>query len=251
MDDAVPSHYEGVWRRTLLTAPGVRDDGTLVLWMQTAQWHADLRIPRDRPDCSGRRSLADCSRTQLLGLLRQEGFAGITTVDGAICEWHRRLDYRPTGRRDLGSMAFSPAFDAIDEEGVESDYVERWEREPNGEGRQGVAFVPDGPTARLWLFVGTCFMRLRERALHADAARIAWQRVQDGSAHDDELRRLADFEISFGTIVQDRGRIVHSTLPWLEGEQVELPAPADSARGEAEHVAAMIEKPAPPPAAYP
>ncbi|OIQ65342.1 hypothetical protein GALL_531020 [mine drainage metagenome] len=163
MDDTIPSHYRGVWRRTLLTATGVRDDSTLVLWMQTARWHADLRIPEDRPDCSGCHSLADCSRAQLLGLLRQEGFAGITTVDGAICEWHRRLDYRPTGRRDLGSMAFSPAFDAIDEVGVESDYAERWEREPQGSGAQGMAFTPDDQAPGLWLFFGPCFMRVRAR----------------------------------------------------------------------------------------
>lgn len=224
MDDTVPSHYQGVWRRTLLTAPGVRDDGTLVLWMQTARWHADLRIPEDRPDCSGCHALADCSRDQLLGLLRQEGFAGITTVDGAICEWHRRLDYRPTGRRDIGSMAFSPAFDAIDEEGVESDYAERWEREPQGNGAQGMAFTPDDQAPGLWLFLGPCFMRVRARAMHADAARIAWQRVQAGSAHDEELRQLADFEISFGKIAQDQGRILHSTLPWLEGVRLKLPS---------------------------
>ena len=228
MDDTIPSHYQGVWRRTLLTAPGVRDDSTLVLWMQTARWHADLRIPEDRPDCSGCHSLADCSRDQLLGLLRQEGFAGITTVDGAICEWHRRLDYRPTGRRDLGSMAFSPAFDAIDEVGVESDYAERWEREPQGSGAQGMAFTPDDQAPGLWLFFWPCFMRVRARAMHADAARIAWQRVQDGSAHDEELRQLADFEISFGTIAQDQGQILYSTLPWLEGVRLGLSVPVVS-----------------------
>ena len=228
MDDTIPSHYQGVWRRALLTAPGVRDDSTLVLWMQTARWHADLRIPQGRPDCSGCHSLADCGRDQLLGLLRQEGFAGITTVDGAICEWHRRLDYRPTGRRDLGSMAFSPAFDAIDEVGVESDYAERWEREPQGGGAQGMAFTPDDQAPGLWLFFGPCFMRVRARAMHADAARVAWQRVQDGSAHDEELRQLADFEISFGTIAQDQGQILYSTLPWLEGVRLGLSVPVVS-----------------------
>ncbi|MHB9051657.1 MAG: hypothetical protein ACYC3R_07400, partial [Thiomonas delicata] len=124
MSYTVPPHYQGLWRRTLLTAPGLRDDTTLVLWMQTAQWHADLRIPADRPPCEGRRSVHDCSRDELLGLLRQEGFAGITQVQGDTCEWLRQLDYRPSGRRDLGCMAFASTLDAIDEYGVEADYAE-------------------------------------------------------------------------------------------------------------------------------
>lgn len=228
MADHVPPHYQGLWRRSLLTAPGVHDDSTRVLWMQTAQWHADLRIPADRPPCEGRMSLRDCSRDELLGLLRQEGFAGITKVQGDTCTWLRRFDYRPTGRRDLGSMAFAADFDAIDEVGIEADYAERWEREPQGNGTQHMVFTPDDRAPRLWLLSGSCFMSVHDRALHADAARLAWQRVQDGSAHDDELRMLADFEISFGTITQGQGRILHSTLPWLEGARRKFPGPAVS-----------------------
>ena len=71
-------------------------------------------------------------------------------------------------------------------------------------------------------------MRVQDRALHADAARRAWQRVQDGTAHDEELRQLADFEISFGDIAHGQGRIIHSTLPWLEGVRLKLPGPARS-----------------------
>ena len=225
MADHVPPHYQGLWRRTLLTAPGLCDDTTRVLWIQTAQWHADLRIPADRPPCRGRTSLHDCNRDELLGLLRQEGFAGITQVQGQTCEWLRRLDYRPTGRRDLGSMAFSSRFDAIDEVGIEADYAERWEREPQGSGTQSVVFAPSDRAPGLWLFSGSCFARVHDRALHADAARLAWQRVRDGSADDDELRMLADFEISFGTITQDQCRILHSTLPWLEGVRRKLSFP--------------------------
>uniref|UniRef100_E6PK33 Uncharacterized protein n=1 Tax=mine drainage metagenome TaxID=410659 RepID=E6PK33_9ZZZZ len=228
MSDTVPPHYQGLWRRTLLTAPGLRDDTTLVLWLQTAQWHADLRIPADRPPCKGRTSLHDCSRDELLGLLRQEGFAGITQVQGDTCEWLRQLDYRPTGRRDLGSMAFSPACDAIDEVGIEADYAERWEREPQGSGTQAMVHVPDERAPVLWLASGSCFMRVRPRAMRAEEVRAAWTRVQNGSAHDEELRQLADFEISFGDIAHGQGQIIHSTLPWLEGARLKPSCPAVS-----------------------
>ncbi|WP_286730893.1 hypothetical protein [Thiomonas sp. 13-64-67] len=130
IEHIVPQRYQGVWRRTLLTAPEVYDDRTLVLWMQTARWHADLRIPADRPDCASCGSLADCSRTQLLCLLRQEGFAGITVVSGTSCEWRRLMDYHPKGLRDRGEMAFSTCASALDEYGIEADYAERWERDP-------------------------------------------------------------------------------------------------------------------------
>jgi hypothetical protein len=222
MSDTLPPHYLGLWRRTLLTAPGVYDHTTLVLWMQTAQWHADLRIPADRPPCQGRTSLHECSRDELLGLLRQEGFAGITHVRGNTCEWLRQLDYRPTGRRDLGRMAFAPALDAIDEYGIESDYAERWEREPLGGGIQGAALTSGADPPALCLVSGPCFMRVRARGMRADVQRAAWQRVQDGSARDDELRQLADFEISFGNIADGHGHVLHSTLPWLEGKRLQL-----------------------------
>ena len=231
MADTVPPHYLGLWRRTLLTAPGVRDNTTLVLWMQTAQWHTDLRIPADRPACQGRTSLHECSRDELFGLLRQEGFAGITHVQGNTCEWMRQLDYRATGRRDLGRMAFAPAFDAIDEYGIESDYAERWERQPHDSGIQSVALTSDAHAPTLCLFSGPFFMQVRARAMHADAERDAWLHVQDGSACDDELRQLADFEISFGRIAYGRGQVLHSTLPWLEGKRLRLPLPSAAVQG--------------------
>ena len=41
----VPARYRGVWTRTLLETPEVRDDTTFVRWLQLGRWHADLRIP--------------------------------------------------------------------------------------------------------------------------------------------------------------------------------------------------------------
>ena len=232
MSDTVPPHYQGLWRRTLLTAPGLYDPSTLVLWMQTAQWHADLRIPAGRPACKGRTSVYECSPEELSGLLRQEGFAGITRVQGNTCEWLRRMDYHSTGRRDIGTMAFAPAFDALDEYGIESDYAERWEREPHDSSMQSVSFWGDAHPPTLWLFSGPFFMQVRARPMHADAARTTWQRMQDGTACIDELRQLADFEISFGRIANGQGQILHSTLPWLEGTRLTTCATSAVLQGE-------------------
>lgn len=70
----VPSHYLGVWQRTLLsTTAGVHDTRTRVYWLQTDQLFADLRIPLPTPATP-------------LELAAQKGFAGITTVTGDICQ---------------------------------------------------------------------------------------------------------------------------------------------------------------------
>ena len=41
----VPERYRGVWRRNQLDIPGLRDTTTWARWLQTARWHADLRVP--------------------------------------------------------------------------------------------------------------------------------------------------------------------------------------------------------------
>jgi hypothetical protein len=223
IEHIVPQRYQGVWRRTLLTAPEVYDDRTLVLWMQTARWHADLRIPADRPDCSGCTSLAECSRAQLLCLLKQEGFAGITTVNGTSCEWRRQMDYHPKGWRDRGEMAFSTCARALDEYGIEADYAERWERDPASDQSGWVARSSSAAGPVLWLRSGKRFMLARPRAMDATETLAIWSRASANRASIEELRRLADFEISYGVITGDDGCILHSTLPWRELQSVVLP----------------------------
>ena len=65
----VPERYHGVWVRTLLETPEGRDTTTWVRWLQTSQWHADLRVPAGpRPQPSP------------AGLAQQQGFCGITQI---------------------------------------------------------------------------------------------------------------------------------------------------------------------------
>jgi hypothetical protein len=102
----VPASYVGVWKRTLLATPTLPDTSTRVFWLQTDRWHADIRIPEDRPAIRGD-ALDLLDRTALRALSRQQGFAGITEVNGDICRWHRMIDYQPPGRiADVGRMRF-------------------------------------------------------------------------------------------------------------------------------------------------
>jgi len=85
----VPDAYLGVWRRRLLTTTaGLRDETSEVYWLQTASLHADLRLPGGQPVAPAA-SLETCSHAQQLALSEQAGFAGITEVNGDICQWHR------------------------------------------------------------------------------------------------------------------------------------------------------------------
>jgi hypothetical protein len=212
----VPAAYVGVWRRTLLRAPGIEDSTSQVYWLQTKSWHADLRVPAARPGCTGKKSLRDLDRGELLGLAGQQGFAGITAVDGDICRWLRQHDYQPpSGRNDIGRMVFDTP-DRVFEYGVEADYFEVWERVPGSSGHAR-AIHPANDPALLWLEAGDCCMRVRPRrqtlAPAEDFTTLA------AGLGDDALRAALDFEISFGRRLPDgRWRVALSTLPWMEGE---------------------------------
>lgn len=225
----VPDDYLGVWRRSLLETPRVRDTASHVHWLQTRHWHADLRIPADRPDFAGVTCLAECDPEQLAWLARQQGFCGVTQVSGEHCAWHRQADYQPaTGRRDLGRMAF--AGDRLEETGAEADYREIWERLPEGQGGTAALelVVEAGglPARRTWLLVaGACFIYVRDRArpLPRKAANLA-RLVASVRPSRAQVLEWLDFEISFGR--RDGAtpwRIDHSTLPYREGQAVTAP----------------------------
>jgi hypothetical protein len=216
MGRPVPESYLGLWRRSVLVRAGRRDVESCVFWLQTRTWHGDLRIAPGRPDFGQTNALQECTREQLLWLLQQEGFAGITRVEGDICEWQRVFDYRPTGLRDIGRMVCSGP--TIEEYGLEQEYFERWVRETfvnaHYSARQSMAHS----MPRLLLSAGDQFMYLRPRAIDQAETRRLWAELGAGRVTEDEMRLLADFEISFGAADDAaRRRILHSTLPWREG----------------------------------
>lgn len=200
--DPVPERYRGVWRRSLLATPGLRDTSTTVFWLQTERWHADIRLPAGRPDFSGVRQLADCNAQQRAWLQQQQGFAGVTEVDTSvmpeICRWHRVADFQPpSASADAGTMEFAP--DVLIEKGVHAEYLEHWHKLPDSDSgftvlRQSASSAP----LQMVLMAGVYVMRVRER--------------------DGALASMLDFEISYGVREEDGWRVKHSTLPWLEGQ---------------------------------
>lgn len=228
----VPERYRGVWRRTLLETPDQRDTTTWVHWLQTARWHADLRVPAAAELGRSAIPLDAMSPAQHLALAQQQGFFGRTEVQSQVlpevCAWHRRLDLQPPGLTpDAGWMAFD-GDDRVIETGVHGVYREVWERLPGSTGRTLVLADTAAPpsddaeataTARAYLLLaGDWLMRVRPR-------RVGWP---PGTAPGDTLGRLLalhpasatallDFEISFGRLRNGAWHIERSSLPELEG----------------------------------
>ena len=109
----VPANYHGVWRRSLLESKEVKDDTSLVLWMQTQHHHIDIRIPASRVDFTDTdlkcyENLEDFTMDELQMLASQQGFYGVTHVQHRICRWQRAIDFQPNnGRRDIAEIVFN------------------------------------------------------------------------------------------------------------------------------------------------
>ncbi|WP_293777576.1 hypothetical protein [uncultured Oxalicibacterium sp.] len=227
----VPARYRGVWRRTLLKTAAMEDVSTVVFWLQTARWHADIRIPARRGDFSGVSSLAECDRAQLESLACQQGFAGITQIDANgqddICRWHRLIDYQPPASLpDVGAMRFSAGL--LIEQGVCADYLEHWVHQATSEQGALVLRREEGSALRLLLVAGPYVMhaRARRKAFPSDLPLDT-----DLSSFDDEqLRALLDFEIAFGLRTDTGWTVQHATLPWLEGKQIAVNLRRDGER---------------------
>jgi hypothetical protein len=216
----VPQQYVGVWQRAKLrrgTAPW--DLTTRVFWLQTPRWHADLRVPVDRPDYAGVASIGECDDRQLDALLQQEAFCGITSVDGDVCRWHRHIDFRLRETDDFGRMAFDG--DHVEEFGIATDYYELWRRLPDSTWPSFALEridVVDGIFRRAFLCVaGDCFIYARDRALATAPAMRTRHNIALGTATRAEIEAFVDFESSFGKVENGVGMIALSTLPWREG----------------------------------
>jgi len=218
----VPDAYLGVWRRRLLTTTaGLRDETSEVYWLQTARLHADIRLPRPQtlPPAA---SLETCSHAQQLALSEQAGFAGITEVNGDICQWHRLIDFQPPGGpADIGLMHFETP-ERLLEDGLDGSYHEIWQRLPESQGRNWGIWLraAEQPARQAYLLVaGDYFLFAAERPilLPASTGHLRDQLAAVGAA----LRpQLLACELSFGRHRNGATpwQITHSTLPGRVGD---------------------------------
>ncbi len=89
------------------------------------------------------------NRNELLELARQQGYCGVTHIEGDICRWPRRYDFQPPcGTNDIGRMEFDGP-DRVLEYGVEAKYFKIWDRLPGSKGKSSAVQVSDDPLTLL------------------------------------------------------------------------------------------------------
>ena len=211
----IPERYHGVWQRTLLQTPTVRDTTTWVRWLQTGLWHGDLRVP------------PEADRGTPAGRAEQQGFGGTTLItrpDAAqpeVCTWQREIDLQPPrSTPDTGHMVFDSA-DRVFETGIHGQYFEVWERLPGSTGTRIALAALDTagePTAERLLVAGRYLMHLRPRSTAWPADTTPDETLADVvTRHPQQAQALLDFTISLGTLEHGVWTIERATLPALEG----------------------------------
>ena len=224
----VPTRYHGLWQRSLYAepaegAPVFADRDTQVFWLQAGDWHADLRVPADRPDFAGVATLADCDRAQLVWLARQTAFAGITCVEGRFCTWHRLVDLAPTLDKDIGEMRF------IDENTLEEChprglYRELWQRVTLAHTVAPRAHFDETGLPR-WLEYGDHAMAITPRvALDSAHELLAGAETLSKTS----LRARAAVEVSLAHRTPAGWHVRLSTWPWREDQSTRDPSRASS-----------------------
>jgi hypothetical protein len=218
----------GVWRRrSIETEDGQKDTTTQVFWLQTHSCFGDIRIPIDRPQCLGRRSLGELTGEEVMNLSRQQGFGGITHVEASTCQWHRHIDYQPlNGSGDVGLLSWEQ--EILVEVGVDAPYREEWERIDDGStGCVSLVLASEEPSeaSSCWqgcfVLVGNYFVQILDRRTvlpKAESLKFLVESAQDGTQRQDYL----NCEISFGRRSggQIPWEIELSTLPWREGQSL-------------------------------
>lgn len=241
----LPMRYRGVWQRTLLKSAQRHDTTSTVFWLQTAHWHADLRIPAGRPDFTGVRGLAACTSEQLAWLARQQGFAGLTEVTQEVkeaqatpagiaprerCAWHRLTDFQPPEEGpDAGYMDFLPTH--LLETGLDGSYLEHWSALPAAETGRGIGTAVlqrAGVPPTFLMVAGEYVMHVRSRrqpwppGTLPGATLITTLGATLAGRGTPAQGDLLDFEISFGRRTASGWRVMHSTFPWREGLSIPM-----------------------------
>ena len=225
----VPTWLRAAWKRLyVLDNEGKPDSSVNVRNIQTPTLFGDVRIPRDRPDYPKAKSLADLTDAELKTLYNQEGFSGVTTVEGYIVTWHHEIDYQPPdGTIDIGRVDFTGGRSMF-ETGVQASYTEHWWNLASGDGYYFGARVlrrQPGGTNRIWEIFsvnGDHFIYARNRAVDLPMASSLTALIESEKPSREQLLVWLDLEVSHG-FVQGGSipwEIQFSTLPYLTGQRL-------------------------------
>ena len=228
----VPAELIGCWQRAWIEyADGMRDDTTIVIWLQLASEMADVRVPVDRPS-RGRRSFSECSLDELRSLTASESSSGHTVctpieigADGsrrATAAWFTRGDgigFHPVSAFPEPGLLQWQATNVLIERAPSGAYVEEWHLIPDTRD-PGLHHVD--PLGRHVYRAGDVAIRIRDRAVPVTRQARLDELVAECGDDREAVTALVDCEFSFARRRHDAFVIEASTLPWLEGEVVDV-----------------------------
>jgi hypothetical protein len=211
----------GLWRRTLLQHQGREADRTSpVFWLQGPRFFLDLRQPANLALFDGVGCLRDLRLEQCRELARQQGFAGVLSLDGDIAEWRREIDFHPdSGIADRAQLQLTGQ--VLTETGTEAPYIEQWERESDPADPGWGARLREAESGRTGFVarVDNRLMFARSRASPLPSGGSLGREID--AAETLEARcDLLDFEISLGRIGPGGSWLIErSTLPFKQGRR--------------------------------
>ena len=202
MTPRVPSDYIGLWRRRgIWRSDGSSDLSTAVWWCQSASYHLDLRVPRERPHAADARALAAFDRAGQAAFGAQLAFAGTTVVDGKHCLWQPEIAFPYVSAiADAAWMRFDGP-GQLYEEGIDASYHETWER------------VDANPV---------CAARLQgeDGELAYLLVSDAWLGFARGRPADCYPGNGPWTQFCIAEAIQGRWQTLASNLPWQEGRSI-------------------------------
>lgn len=212
----------GAWQRDWIHRRGLAQDASIaVRYVQTPSVFADVRTAWARTIPAGAASFAELTDAELAALARQNGFAGVTTVEGDRVTWHHEIDFQPpSDDADVGRIEpIGPG--AMFEHALDGAYVERWSTlAPDAGPYLAVRVTRGGKVAAILAVAGDHFVYARARATPLPAAESITALIEHGHATRETIIGYLDCEISYGTT--RAWRIERSTLPWREGQRAAI-----------------------------
>jgi hypothetical protein len=229
----VPDLMFGCWKRAWIEfADGTRDDTTTVVWLQTESLMADVRIAADRGDIRRRAGLHECTTDELRVIAAADASSGFTEcspvdvdADGvrtATASWHTRghgVNFQPVSAfPEPGLMSWNDDATVMMERAPSGAYVEEWRLVPGSRDHLSVTRVDDETVYR----AGPVAVFVRDRRVAIPRPARLQELLDDCAADRPMMEALLDCEFSVAELDNATWSITASTLPWREGEVLDV-----------------------------
>jgi hypothetical protein len=232
----VPELMFGCWKRAWIEfADGSRDDTTNVVWLQTESSMADVRIAADRAaSLRDRAGLQECTIDELRAIASVDASSGFTECgpvaiadDGtrtATAEWHTRgfgVNFQPVSAfPEPGLMSWNDDATVMMERAPSGAYVEEWQLVPGSREHLSVIQVDDETIYR----AGPIAVFVRDRRVGIPRPARLLELIEEHADDRPMMEALLDCEFSVAELTGDQWMITASTLPWREGEVLDVDA---------------------------